>query len=308
MNGGWVAAHQGLGLPALSRLWGRDFNRVVRAHLGANVTAELSDGQDRRSYLRLYRRPGWSAREIGFELDVLRAVAPQPGMAVAAPLAGRGGVLLHQLAWNGTLRHACLFEAAPGRPLLHRPEDVRRFGRGLALLHTAMRMPASAAPRRIEATSSARLACRWLSRVGGRAAALGREIAAATPHLARVLALHRPTVGPCHGDACLLNASLDGERVTFFDFEECGVGPLALDLATMAVWLDAEPDGAALRTALLDGYASRRALPAADLAALPALALLAEIRRSHVLARFYRMPDELWQSLHGRLTERMRRL
>ncbi len=299
------------GLAAASRFWGRRFVRVAEVRRSANVTLRLAEarpgGGERFCWLRLCRHPATGGSDLDFEMRGLRALASGPGLAVVRPLAGRGGRLRTRLPWDGTMRHACLFEHAPGREMLHCLEDVRRFGRALAALHDALSAAAVVPARRIEAGAACHAAASWLRRAGPDAAAIAEDAGWAAPMLRVAVSIAKPGIGPCHGDARLGNALLDGERVTFLDFEDCGTGPLALDLATMAVWLRREADGAALWAALLDGYRSRRALSAGDLAALPALAALAEIRMAGMLARFWSMPPEMWREtgerVRGRLEE-----
>ncbi len=101
------------------------------------------------------------------------------------------------------------------------------------------------------------------------------------------------------------NAKLDGDRVTFFDFDECVVGPLALDLVVMAAWLRPEPNGKALWEALVRGYTSCRPLAFDELVALPMLALISELRVARNLARFCTMAEDLWEEMRTRLNRRI---
>ena len=295
------------GLAAASRFWGRRFTRVAEVRRSANVTLRLAEarpgGGERFCWLRLCRHPATSGADLDFEMRVLRALASGPGLAAVRPLAGRGGRLRTRLPWDGTMRHACLFEDAPGREMLHCPNDVRRFGRALAALHDALSAAAVVPARRIEAGAACHRAASWLRRA--EQAAIADDAGRAAPMLRGALAEARPGVGLCHGDARLGNALLDGERVTFLDFEDCATGPLALDLATMAVWLRLEAGAEALWAALLDGYCSRRALSGGDLAALPALAALVEIRMAADLARFWSMTPAVWGETHGRVRARL---
>ncbi len=184
----------------------------------------------------------------------------------------------------------------------HDVSDMRCYGRSLAALHEALAATSLAASRRIDAAASCRETALWLRRAGLCTASLADTVEALAPALVAALDTAKPTQGFIHGDSCLLNARLDGsERVTFFDFEECGTGPVALDLASMTVWLEREENGPALWAALLDGYARRRALTPGDHLALPALALLAAVSVTGRLARFYAMAPAMWEEQHERL-------
>ncbi len=274
-------------LAGASRFWRRRFVRVAEARRAANVTLRLVEapaGGERSWWLRLCRHPGTGSAGLDFELRVLRAVDCGAGVEVALPVAGRGGRLRTRLGWDGVMRHACLFAHAEGREMLPCAEDLRRFGRAVAELHGALQAVGGVAGRRIEAGEACAAAAFWLRRAGQ--AAIAEQAERAGPVLRAAVAAAGPGVGLCHGDAWLGNARLDGERVTFFDFEDCAVGPLALDLATMARWLRREADGAELWEALLAGYSEGRALSGGDLAAMPALA---EVRGAGDLARFWGM-------------------
>ena len=298
-----------LNLARVSHLWGRRFTRVAAVHPGANMTFELVEsrpgGGERRSYLRLGRRPVPPVAELDFELRVLRTVRPAPGIAVAAPSPGRGGRLRFKLPWNGEIRRACLFRKGAGRRLRLEIEDLRRFGRGLAQLHEALGSLDIAPSRRIASGPVCQRAASWLRSVGPEARRIADDVERAAPLLALALEAASPAIGLCHGDACLLNVAFDGDYLTFFDFEECAYGPLALDLASMMAWLRPEPDCRALWSALLDGYVSRRRLTPGDMAALPALVLLSEIRVAASLARYYLMGPEHWIELGVRIGSRL---
>lgn len=306
---GHFHAEVGLDLVAVSYLWGRRFTRVAAVHPGANMTFVLVEsrprGDERRIYLRLGRRPAPPVAELDFELRVLRAVRPAPGFAVASPLAGRGGRLRFNLPWGGEIRRACLFREASGRRLRLEIDDLRRFGRGLALLHDALGSLDVAPLRRIAPGPVCQRAASWLRSVGPEARRIADDVERAAPLLIAALDAANPVTGLCHGDSCLLNAAFDGDCLTFFDFEECACGPLALDLASMMAWLRPEPERAALWSALLDGYVSRRHLAPEDMAALPALVLLSEIRVAASLARYYSMAPEHWTELGVRIGSRL---
>lgn len=87
----------------------------------------------------------------------------------------------------------------------------------------------------------------------------------------------RLAVGACHGDLTGANASLAADgTLTFFDFEYCGLGFRAYDLATFRWGAAMGPhrlgtDDRALWSAFLAGYAERRPVLAPDLAAIPPL-------------------------------------
>jgi len=83
------------------------------------------------------------------------------------------------------------------------------------------------------------------------------------------------TFGPVHGDLHQGNCHFDGDKVTLFDFAECGVGWRAFDLAGFLwPWRDDHIKERPLRAACdayLEGYRSARKLSREEEHALPAL-------------------------------------
>jgi hypothetical protein len=153
-------------LAAASRVWERRFTRVVEERRSANVTMRLAEarpgGGEHFCWIRLCHHPGTSGSDLDFEMQVLRAVQGEPGLGVVRPLAGWGG----RLPWEGAMRHACLFEAVPGREMLHCPGDVRRFGWALVGLHAALQTVRGVAARRVEAGAACEAAAFWPRRAG----------------------------------------------------------------------------------------------------------------------------------------------
>ncbi len=80
--------------------------------------------------------------------------------------------------------------------------------------------------------------------------------------------------GLIHADLARENILVDGERVSFIDFDDSGFGYRMFDLATAMVKNIHEPDYADLSGALLEGYQRERPLRDADLAALPLMMVL----------------------------------
>jgi Ser/Thr protein kinase RdoA (MazF antagonist) len=75
--------------------------------------------------------------------------------------------------------------------------------------------------------------------------------------------------GFCHGDFHGDNAHIEGDTVTLFDFDCCGPGWRAYDIAVFRWrWGDDEA-GDARWAAFLEGYRSQRPIGERDLAAVP---------------------------------------
>lgn len=80
--------------------------------------------------------------------------------------------------------------------------------------------------------------------------------------------------GLIHADLARENILVDGDHVSFIDFDDSGFGYRMFDLATAMVKNIHEPDYADLSHALLEGYQRERVLRNADLAALPLMLVL----------------------------------
>jgi Ser/Thr protein kinase RdoA (MazF antagonist) len=227
-----------------------------------------------RHVLRVYRA-GWRTdAAVAYEVDLLRHL-DRAGAAVAAPVPTRGGGFLwHACAPEGT-RQAVLFRYAEGgRPTDPYPADAH--GRALAEMHTALdgfasphaRTPLDRAFLIDEPVAALRAfpglgddAVRYVERV---AAAVGEELR----HLERA----GLDAGPCHGDphGFNLHVAPDG-RVVPFDFDFCGPGWRAHDLAVFRWWQRTQRQPEGVWESFLRGYAGRRPLGDADLAAVPPL-------------------------------------
>lgn len=80
--------------------------------------------------------------------------------------------------------------------------------------------------------------------------------------------------GLIHADLVRENILVDGEHVTFIDFDDCGFGFRLFDLATALLRNRSEPDYPLIRQSLLDGYLSIRPGLQAELKHLPLFLLL----------------------------------
>ncbi|HEX5724522.1 MAG TPA: phosphotransferase [Longimicrobiaceae bacterium] len=220
--------------------------------------------------LRVYPAQRSAAAEVRGELEFLaRLDAAGVPVPVAVPRAD-GGLLLVLEAPEGA-RLAVLFGFAPGQALGDRltPESLRAYGALLARLHQAAdAMPPL--PGRPALTVEA-LVDRPLDELvrayGTRssAAAVGRHAAAAVRPVIAALPQDPPVYGLCHGEPGTNNVltTADG-RLTLLDFEFCGPGWRAHDLAVAVNDLPA----AGARD-FLEGYRDVRTLTGEELEAIP---------------------------------------
>jgi Ser/Thr protein kinase RdoA (MazF antagonist) len=205
--------------------------------LGLNDTY-LVKTRDGQYILRVYRE-GWrSVSEILYELDVLLFLR-RANCAVSVPLSRKDGSLIHPVAAAEGTRYVVLFTYAPGKDPAYEAdeeEEAYQYGKALARIHTAT-----------EKFQSAHHRC-----VIDVAHLLDRPLTSIQPFLAhrpadwqyvktlaerlrtRVIGLPLEMLeqGFCHGDFHGGNAHFaDDNTVTFFDFDCCGWGWRAYDIA-----------------------------------------------------------------------------
>jgi Ser/Thr protein kinase RdoA (MazF antagonist) len=238
------------------------------------------------------RATGYGRRtreDILFELDLLQHLAHK-GVPVAAPLVQRDGTRASAVQAPEGVRHLALFTYAAGEPVTPPTQTealARGYGAAMAALHTATDDFASTHPRfaldldfllaKPLAVVQPYLAHRpddWRS-----LSALG---AAAAERLA-MLQARGLDHGVCHGDAQGGNAHVtpDG-TITFFDFDVCGTGWRAYDIAVffwgaalgkVRLGWDAQTVDR-LCAAYLSGYQERRLLGPTDREAIAPCVLL----------------------------------
>jgi Ser/Thr protein kinase RdoA (MazF antagonist) len=245
---------------------------------GLNDTYAFVAGGERYVF-RLYRR-GWrSTDDVRFERELVEHVAAR-GARVSTPVARRDGGSTTWVDAPEGRRIGVLFSHAAGEGYELRrkggDENAERYGAAVARLHDAAEGFACDAPR--FALDARHLIeepiaglrpwlrdrpddARYLEAVGD---FLRDRIEQAAPTL---------EYGVCHGDLHGGNAHLDQElRLTLFDFDCCGMGHRAYELAVFR-WNAVMPGQAAgtssteLWDRFLIGYRRHRAIGEADLAA-----------------------------------------
>src|SRR5215472_5935387 len=240
-------------------------------HRGLN-DSYLVEAAHARYVLRVYRA-GWrSADEIAYEIAALEHLG-RKGVAVALPLRQRNGVAVDWLSVPEGRRAAALFTHAPGRELDGGDEDCRRYGRAVAAVHAAtgdfeaqharfaLDLDHLLTGPIAEIRPFLRHRPADLDTVETIAATVARRIAA--------LPAGEMNRGFCHGDVHGDNAHIDGDTVTLFDFDCCGSGWRAYDIAVFRWrWGDDEA-GDRRWAAFLEGYRSVRPIGEADLGAVP---------------------------------------
>ncbi len=225
-----------------------------------------------RHILRLYRCGVRSREAIGYELDLLDHLAAR-GVLVATPIADRAGERIHEVAAPEGPRFLALFRFATGSPAPLTPPAMRRYGQALAALHRAGEgfvSPHQRPPLDLDLLvhrSIARLEP-WLVRAPADGLFVARLLETLAQALAR-LVRDGLGVGVCHGDCHEANVHLDAGRFTFFDFDLCGPGWPAFDLAVVRDRIQQTGSPISVWESFLAGYQETRPLGRAEVDAIP---------------------------------------
>ena len=231
--------------------------------------------------LRVGQSRGRHEQDVRYEVDLLNHL-DRTGVPVAAPVALRDGGFARRLQAPEGPRLAVLFASAPGAPLTAPDQDeqtAHAYGRAAALMHDAANDLVSPHARfrldlgfLVDAPLTTILPLLG-HRQQDRDALV--EIACAVKERIARIPGDGLEVGPCHGDLTGANASVgDDGTLTFFDFEYCGLGFRAYDLATFR-WGAAMGrhrmgmDDEGIWSSFCAGYAAHRAIRRADMAAIP---------------------------------------
>lgn len=264
----WLGEVYDLPGPAACTFVSHSLNDTYRVEAGALV-----------AYLRIGRAGRRSLGEVDIELAVVRALG-RAGLPVAAPIPRRDGAFVGELAAPEGPRPVALIAAAPGESAGEiTPEQSRVYGRLAARVHHAAgQIP----PHGFIPLDAAALIERPLAAIHDRMTRLHadrderaflEETAARVAGRLAELPRAAPAWGFCHGDLHPGNVRFDAGNPTLFDFDCCGAGWRAYDLAVFQwnAWLERrEPAWIDTRWhAFLAGY--REVLPLDDdeLASVP---------------------------------------
>jgi Ser/Thr protein kinase RdoA (MazF antagonist)/GNAT superfamily N-acetyltransferase len=267
---------------------------------GTNDTYLVEAGADKRAVLRAYPH-GWRSREqIAEELDALEHLH-RGGVSVSQAIRSRVGERIQTVTAPEGERHLVLFSYAHGD--FGRFDDVHLFelGKSLAQIHDASIDFASASTR--PPLDARHLIGDALSRIvitRGSNGGFLQQVGAQIVRTLSSLPIESPQFGFCHGDFGGFNTHVDSTgNQTHFDFDFCGFGHRAYDLAVF-LWSRhkiAGPDVAREHfSRFLEGYESIRKLTHEERQAIPDFVLCREIFILGVtlqtLSRFPRRPSE----------------
>lgn len=217
-----------------------------------------------------------SEADLLFELDLLDHLHAR-GVPVSYSLPGRDGQRLRNIDTPMGRRYLVLFSWAPGAPSHDTHAKAFRVGATMAAIHVAADTFRTGHPRyRLDLSTllqrhldKLELDCQRpsdVSLVHRHIAEIRQRIADFDPG--------RTGWGIIHGDVQGLNFHFDGaDRITFLDFDLCGYGWRAYEIAYYYTRIRKH-----LRGALIRGYESVRPLTVAEHDMLPTFGRLAWIR------------------------------
>jgi Ser/Thr protein kinase RdoA (MazF antagonist) len=251
---------------------------------GFNDTYLVTDVEGDRRVLRVYNREKYwirSESDLHFELGLLEHLSAA-GLGVARPYQRRGGDLLGRLTAPEGERCFALFSYAPGLPLYEGTLTAgqwREFGSGIARMH--LEMDAFTTSHDRYHLDERILVQRPLAGLApyarsGRAAAdlaeLGKLGERLTGEIRRLRTIGG-AYGIIHADLHRGNTHNDGDgRFVTFDFDHCGFGLRAYDLAALYRGPGSPPEDRDRWAAVLTGYQQVRPLSPAEVDGFPTLA------------------------------------
>lgn len=253
--------------------------------------------------LRLHRQGYHSKAEIASELAWLAALQDLPGLNAVKPVPGAQG-----LVTEIDSRFLVAFEPIEGQELQPGDDLARWFaplGEITARLHLQSRawtLPPGFTRKRWEVRTILGPAPHWGHWRQAQGLDAGGEtlLARATEALAATLNAYGTgpeTFGLIHADLRLANLMVDGDTLTAIDFDDCGFGWWAYDLAAALSFIETDPRLPDLIARWVDGYTQIAALRPEDRAMIPSLIFLRRVLLTAWLAT--RADSDTAQSLGG---------
>jgi Ser/Thr protein kinase RdoA (MazF antagonist) len=257
-------------------------------HRGLNDTYKVEYGQDRTYFLRIYRADWRSREEIDTEIAILLHLA-QHEVNVSIPVSRTDAQVVTPLDCAEGRRWAALFTSAPGEEVnregreAYTDELAAAYGEAAAAIHSVADSfkgrPLRPALDLVELLERPlRLVTSAIAHRSEDAAyidGLGDRLRRRTQGIAGL------EIGFCHGDFHGGNACQKDGSFIFYDFDCCGWGYRAYDLAVFP-WAFAIRESATERIetmgrAFLKGYARQRRLGTIDVDAVPAFVAIRQI-------------------------------
>jgi Ser/Thr protein kinase RdoA (MazF antagonist) len=264
-----------------------DIGQVTECKLltmGMNDTYFLKTVQD-KYVLRIYHRNWRTESDVSYEIDALLYLASK-NVPVSKPLQRRDGARCAPIAAPEGSRYSVLFTYAPGVGIAYEKNEEEfafLYGKSVAQIHTESKA-FSSQHKRIELSLVSLLNNPLkeieplLSHRPEDWTYLVELTQRLIEHIEKLDLTNNLERGFCHGDFHGWNAHIDERQtLTFFDFDFCGVGWRAYDIATF-IW------GARLRgkqrtrsTHFIRGYTEVRSLKESELLAIPFFVAIRQI-------------------------------
>jgi Ser/Thr protein kinase RdoA (MazF antagonist) len=264
----------------------RELARIVAEQYGLSgvscqlISATMRDvylvvSNDGRNILMLYQHGLHTAEEVAAEWQFLDFLAAN-GLSVAPAIKTRGGDYMIVLPAPEGIRYGVLSTYAAGEHLRRRSSKaaVHTYGRMIAQIHTlADHMPflLKRADNSIKTIITQSIAA-FEAEVQDRPEELvylrkcGEILCAKVEDLPR----EKPIYGLIHGDVIRANALVSDEgTVTVIDFDLCGPGWRAYDVASYLHTIRNTPEERVYERAFLSGYNEARPLSEFELEMIP---------------------------------------
>jgi Ser/Thr protein kinase RdoA (MazF antagonist) len=238
---------------------------------------------DNRYILRIYQVQSRSLSDIHYELDLLNHL-DRKNIPVSVPIVRSDGSFISLLPASEGVRYAVLFTYAQGNSGSYPLEETYSFtyGRALAEIHSSLDEFASRHKRfqlhlDYLLDTPLRTILPLLENRPDDAASLLRLVDMLKTSLTS-LPITELEYGVCHGDSHGGNAHISkDQKVTFFDFDDCGQGWRAYDIATFRWNVAINKQDNKIWHAFLQGYIQRRPIHEMDLAAVPLFVVIRDI-------------------------------
>jgi Ser/Thr protein kinase RdoA (MazF antagonist) len=244
------------------------------------ITASMRDvylvtANERRYILFIYRHNQHTRDEIEAEwrfVDYLNA----NGVPVAPAISMKSGECVLTFPAPEGIRYGVLTTFVEGKHLRQRPslEAARAYGRIVAQIHVvsdAMPDTLSRPAHDVDLWLRRSIAA-FVVEVPERAADIAylHQCAAALRSKINELPKEKPRYGMIHGDVIRANAQVaDDGQVTILDFDLCGPGWRAYDIASYLIAIRGAPEEAGSERAFLSGYQEVRSLTQVEQEAIP---------------------------------------
>jgi Ser/Thr protein kinase RdoA (MazF antagonist) len=229
----------------------------------------LLTASDRRYIVRVYRASWRTAAEIAYELDLLNYLTAQ-GVPVAAPIEGGDGRLFRSVTAPEGTRHIAVFDYADGEALTWTAADqCRSAGRLLAAIHErSSEFSTSGARAELDAERLITKSLNSIQCFFEQSPADWEYLSSFAAKLYAAIVRDGPRMdwGVCHGDFGGGNLVVANGALTAFDFDLCGPGWRACDLAAIRVVARTRKDNA-IWERFAQGYGEVRTISPQDLQA-----------------------------------------